>query len=162
MHLAAELAGFFAAHAIWNVSDGGPLIPMLAYRAADGGRQLERLALDNLESAVAQGKSRLTANPMDADDAALLYDGRITLGAEKQDAIIIEIRTYFSPDSEAIIAIPYTPKELGRFLVHKPKLLVWSNCDDFETNAVLQSFFEGVDSHEKGAKVWSDCLDESK
>lgn len=162
MHLAAELAGFFAAHAIWNVSDGGPLTPMLAYRGADGSRQLVRLALDDLESAVAEGKSRLATNAMNADDAVLLYDGFITMDDEKLDAILVEIRTYLSPDSEAIIAIPYTPKESGSFLVHKPKLLAWDNCDDFETNTVLQSFFNGVDSHEEGAKVWSDCLDESK
>ncbi len=31
MHNSARLAGFFAAHAIWCVSDGGPLIPMVAY-----------------------------------------------------------------------------------------------------------------------------------
>lgn len=72
------------------------------------------------------------------------------------------MRAYFSPDSEAVMAVPYTPKQSGKFRVHKPKLLGWKNCDDFDMNAALQSFFEGVDGHEKGAKIWNDCLDESK
>jgi hypothetical protein len=84
------------------------------------------------------------------------------LGKEDVDAIIIEMRAYFSPDSEAVMAVPYTPKQSGKFRVHKPKLLGWKNCDDFDINAALQSFFEGVDGHENGSKIWNDCLDESK
>jgi hypothetical protein len=123
---------------------------------------MERLVLDDAAAAVAYGKERLQSNPMDADDAALLYDGRITLGNVKVDAIIIEMRAYFSPDSEAIIAVPYTPKTSGKFRVHKPKLLAWENCDDFDMNAALQAFFAGVDGHEEGVKIWNACLDESK
>jgi hypothetical protein len=162
MIAAFKLAGLFAAHAVWCVSDGETLIPMLAYTTADDERQMERLVLNDLESSVACGKNKLESNEMDANDAVLLYDGRIPIGKEKVDAIIIEMRAYFSPGSEAIMALPYTPKASGRFRVHKPKLLAWKNCDDFDMNAALQSFFEGVAGHEKGAKIWNDCLDESK
>jgi hypothetical protein len=164
MITASRLAGFFAAHAIWSVSDGETLIPILAYTTGDGddGRKMERLVNDDLEAAVAGGKQRLKSNGMDANDAVLLYDGRISIGKEKVDAIIIEMRAYFSPDSEAILAVPYTPGQSGKFRVHKPKLLEWKECDDFDMDAALQSFFEGVDSHEEGVKIWNDCLDESK
>ena len=43
MITASELAGFFAAHAIWCVSDGDTLTPMLAYSTAEGERQMVRL-----------------------------------------------------------------------------------------------------------------------
>lgn len=163
MITASELAGFFAAHAIWSVCDGETLIPMLAYTTADGQRKLERLVInDDLESSVAYGKEKLESNEMDANDAVLLYDGRILISKEKVDAIIIEIRAYFSPDSKAIIAVPYTPKASGKFRVHKPKLLEWKNCEDFDMDTALQVFFEGVDSHEKGVEIWNDSLDESK
>jgi hypothetical protein len=99
---------------------------------------------------------------MDADDAVLLYDGFIPIGKEKVDAIIIEMRAYFSPGSEAVLAVPYTPKSSGGFRVHKPKLLGWENCEDFDIDAVVESFFVGADSHEKGGQIWNDCLDESK
>ena len=163
MITASKLAGFFAAHAIWCVSDGETLTPMLAYTTEDDERKMERLVVnDDLEASVAYGKEKLKSNEMDANDAVLLYDGRIPLGNEKVDAIIIEMRAYFSRDSEAVMAVPYTPKQSGEFRVHKPKLVAWKNCDDFDMNAALQSFFEGVDGHEKGAKIWNDYLDESK
>lgn len=162
MITASKLAGFFAAHAIWCVSDGETLTPMVAYTTEDDERKVERLVVnDDLEAAVALGKERLGSNAMDANDAVLLYDGRITIGTVKVDAIIVEMRSYFSPSSEVVIAVPYTPKQLGRIRVHKPKLLRWSNCDDFDMDVAIQSFFEGVASHEKGAKIWETCLDES-
>jgi len=163
MITASKLAGFFAAHAIWSVSDGETLVPILAYTTEDEERKMERLVInDDLEASVAFGKEKLESNHMDANDAVLLYDDRIPIGKEKVDAIIIEMRAYFSPDSEAVIAVPYTPKQSGKFWVHKPKFLGWKNCDDFDMNAALRSFFEGVDGHEKGAKIWNECLDESK
>jgi hypothetical protein len=163
MITASKLAGFFAAHAIWCVSDGATLVPMLAYTTEDDQRRMERLVVDDdLQASVAHGKQMLESNTMDATDAVLLYDGRIPIGNQKADAIIIEMRAYFSPGSEAVMAVAYTPKQSGKFRVHKPKLLGWTNCDDFDMDAAVQSFFKGVDGHEKGAKIWSDCLDESK
>jgi len=120
----SKLAGLFAARAIWCVSDGGTLIPILAYTTADGERRMDRLVInDDLEASVGHGKERLESNDMNANDAVLLYDGRITTGRGKMDAIIIEIRAYGSPGSEAKIAVPYTPKQSGKFRVHKPKLV---------------------------------------
>ncbi|MEI8381374.1 MAG: hypothetical protein WCJ09_14700 [Planctomycetota bacterium] len=162
MITASELAGMFAAHAIWCVSDGDTLIPMLAYTNDNDQRQMERLAHEDLGAAVESGKLKLATNAMDANDAALIYDGRIKVGNEKLDAIIIELRAYFSPDSTAIFAVPYTPGVSGRFRVHKPKVLAWENCDDFDLGQAIESFFTGVAGHEKGAAIWNECLDESK
>jgi hypothetical protein len=160
---ASKLAGFFAAHAIWCVSDANDaLIPMLAYTQEDDSRQMIRLAHEDTAAAVEEGKRKLAANDMDAVDAVLVYDGRITLDDGKCDAIILKLRASFSPDSEAVIAIPYTPKSSGKFRVHKPKLLAWEHCDDFDTDVAFEEFFAGVDEHEKGAQVWNAALDESK
>ena len=135
---------------------------MLAYATADGGRQVERLVTNDVAAAVARGKERLESNDMDADDAVLVHDARIPAGPEKLDAIVVEARAYFSPGSVCVIAVPYTPKPAGGFRVHKPNVLAWDNCEDFDLNVALQVFWEGVAAHEKGAKVWNDCLDESK
>jgi hypothetical protein len=161
MITASKLAGFLGAHAIWCVSDGGTLVPMLGYTDQDDKRILVRLAGPELSASVAQGKEQLASNPMDATDAALLYDGRITLGEAKIDAIIVEVRAYFSPQSEVVGAIPYTPKASGAFRVHRPKLIVWKDCEDFDMNQALQAFFDGVSDHEEGNKVWAAALDES-
>lgn len=162
MITASELAGMFAAHAVWCVSDGDTLIPMLVFTDENGGRQMERLANDDLGAAVEYGRNKLASNNMDASDAALIYDGRITLGEEKLDALIIEMRAYFSPTSVAAIAIPYTPKDNGRFRVHKPKVLAWDNCEDFDLDHAFEAFFAGVARHEKGSEIWNQSLDESK
>ena len=162
MITASKLAGFFAAHAIWSVSEGDALIPMLAYTREIDDRTMERFVGEDLAQGVAEGKRKLQSNVMDADDAALVYDGLITIRREKVDAIIVEMRAYFSPESEAIIAVPYTPGSKEVFRVHRPKLLVWKYCDDFGTEDVIHSFFDGVAEHEAGSKVWSECLDESK
>jgi hypothetical protein len=160
---ASKLAGFFAAHAIWCVSDSASLVPMLAYTTADGERKMQRLVVnEDLQASVALGQEKLGSNDMDADDAVLVYDGRITIRNEKVDAIIIEVRAYFSPGSEAVLAVPYTPKSSGDFRVHKPKLLEWNNCDDFDMDLALQQFFEGVAEHEQGGAIWNECLDESR
>lgn len=135
---------------------------MLAYTTEAGERRMDRLINDDLPAAVEHGRQQLAANSMDANDAVLLFDGRIPVGNEKLDAVIIEMRAYFMPSSEAVIAIPYTPKSSGRFRVHKPKLLVWKDCEDFDTGAAFEAFFAGVAGHEKGAKIWNDALDESK
>lgn len=158
-----KLAGFFAAHAVWCVSDGETLTPILAFITDSDERKMERLVInDDLGASVSFGKQKLESNEMDANDAVLLYDGLITLEEGKVDAIIIQIRAYFSPHSKATLAVPYTPQSSGGFRVHKPKLLEWENCEDFDLSAALETFFEGVADHEKGAQIWNDNLDESK
>jgi len=163
MITASELSGLFTAHAVWCIADDDPLIPILAYVHADcDERQMERLALDDTAAAVEFGQQKLAANEMQANEAALIYEGWITLNEERLSALIIELRTYFSPASKAVIAIPYTPKSEGKFRVHMPKVLVWENCDDFDLNAAMEAFFRGVSEHEEGSAVWNDALDDSK
>ena len=129
--------------------------------AGEGGRKMQRFVTGDLQGAVEKAREALEANEMDAWDGALLFDGRISLGDEKYDAVIIELRSYAFPGAEATLAVPYTPLSSGRFKVHKPKLLQWEACDDFDQRAAIQAFFNGVDAHEQGSKAWSTALDES-
>ncbi len=158
MLMAVELAGSFAAHAVWSLSEGDGFIPMLAYAGEDGQRHMERLAFDDTRLAVEHGRKKLAANPMDASDAVLLFDGHIPNGDKKLDAIIIELRSYAFPNAAAMIAVPYAPASTGRFVIHRPELLQWENCEDFDTGAALDCFFSGVESHEIGEEVWKRCI----
>ncbi len=158
---AFELAGAFAAHAIGSIAEGDALIPMLAYTNEDDERQMERLVFEGSGAAVEYGQQRLSSNAMDANDAALLYDGQIVDDGKKTDALIIELRTYFSPRSVATIAIPYTPKGDGPFQIHKPCVMVWEHCEDFDLDHAFGWFFDGVESHEEGSKVWRASFDGS-
>jgi len=159
---ASELAGFIAAHAVWCVSDADSLIPMVAFTTEDGERTLERLVFDDAGDAIEHGRRRLEDDPLGANDGVLAYDGRITAEGGKLDAIILEMRSYAFPWAKATIAVPYTPRNSGRFRVHKPKLVEWHECEDFDVDAAFEAFFQGVAAHEQGAKVWDAALDESK
>ncbi len=92
----------------------------------------------------------------------LAYDGRITVQDGKLDAIILEIRSYAFPWAKATIAVPYTPASSGQFRVHRLKLVEWERCEDFDVDAAFEAFFQGVEAHDQGAKVWASVLDESK
>jgi hypothetical protein len=162
MITASELAGFIAAHAIWCVSDADGFVPIVAFTTEDGQRKLERLVFDDAGAAVEHGRRRLEDDPFTADDGVLAYDGRITVEGGKLDAIILEMRSYGFPWAKATIAVPYTPGSSGWFRVHRPKLVEWERCEDFDLDAAFGAFFRGVDAHEQGAKVWATALDESK
>jgi hypothetical protein len=162
MITASELAGFIAAHAIWCVSDADGLVPMLAFTTEDGQRKLERLVFDDAGAAVEHGRQRLEDDPLSANDGVLAYDGQVTVARGKLEAIILEVRSYAFPWAKATLAVPYTPRSSGRFRVHKPKLVEWQECDDFDMDAALEAFFREVAAHEQGAKVWNAALDESK
>jgi len=163
MITASQLAGFFAARAVRVLSEGGTLIPILVRITIEGKRQMEYLNInDDIEASIAYGKKKLESNVMDAEDAVLVYGGSIPVGTEKVDAIIIQIRARFPPDAGAVLAVPYMPRSSGKFRVRKAKLLSRKNCQDFRVSVILKSFFEGVTSHQEGAKIWNDCLDESQ
>jgi len=163
METTAELAGFFAAHAIWCVSDGEPLIPMLAYLKPDGERGMDRIALDNFEEAVAAGQQWLAENKHDAAGAVLLYDAYVTLESGKTDALVLEARQYDAAPRSFQMIVPYrNAQATDGFAVHRPKLVSVTGYDDPPFDAIADAFFRGVDSHEKGAEVWSAYLDESR
>lgn len=136
---------------------------MVAFQTDDGQRKFERLVFDDVGEAVEHGRKQLESDPFNANDGVLAYDGRIaTPEGKKVDAIILEARSYAFPWAKAAIAVAYTPKSSGDFRVHKPKLILWDKCDDFDIGAAIDSFFNGIASHQQGAKIWNDALDESK
>lgn len=160
---AFELSGFFAAHAVWCICDGWPLKPILAYNCPEHGTKMERVESDGVGGTPIEiGLDMLAGNEFNAEQAAFLYDYRIAMGKERLDAIVIEIRDYAHPKAAAIMAVPYTPKAVGAFRVHKPKLLEWKNCDAFDKSRANQAFWKGAAGHWHGMLAWRAHLDESK
>jgi hypothetical protein len=155
---AARLAGFFAAHAVWSVSDGATLIPMLASESAEGSRSMSRLVAEELGDAVARGRKALADNPSRAARAVLLYDGYLTLEAGRFDAIFVEARDYGGGHGFTM-AVPYRPAAEG-FAVHRPKFIDSEGAEP-DWGRMGEEFFAGVDAHEKGAEVWNGHLDQS-
>jgi hypothetical protein len=161
MELAAKLAGFLAAHAVWCVSDGEILIPLMGFETPDGKRQVHRFMADRFEQGVSEGQDSLARNVDGAKRAALIYDGFITLETGKVDALLVDIRDYGSPSRSLLMAVPYRPVNSPQgFAVHRPKFLSFAGLEP-DYQIVGSAFFEGVDSHDKAAPIWSRHLDES-
>jgi len=161
MEPAAQLAGFLAAHAVWSVSDGETLIPLMGFETRYGKRQMHRFMADRIEVGVREGQERLAANAEGATRAVLIYDGFITLPTGKVDALLVDIRDYGLPSRSLLMAVPYRPASSPQgFAVHRPKFLSSSGPEP-DYQAVGSAFFEGVDSHDKAASIWSRHLDES-
>ncbi|MDQ2732541.1 MAG: hypothetical protein M3Y56_12860 [Armatimonadota bacterium] len=157
----AELAGFFAAHAVWCVSDAETLTPLLAFEKRDGSRLMERFASDDMGAAIEQGRKWLTNNPERAVRAVLVSDGYVTLQTGKIDALIVEAHQFMPEASSFMMAIPYRRAADPRgFAVHRPKFLA---CEGMEPDfmRIGTAFFRGASGHDKGIEVWNTHLDES-
>lgn len=158
----AKLAGFFAAHGIWSVSDGGPLIPMLCYETADGERGMDRLVADDLAEAVQLGQEALHNNTRSAVRAALVCDAFLNLDTGRTDALVIEAIAYGPEGGSLTLAVPYRPHDSADgFAVHRPKFIELTGVAESDHEAIGEAFFDGVDSHEEAAAVWNAHLDPS-
>lgn len=157
----ARLAGFFAAHAVWCVSDGKPLTPLVGYERPDGSRQMVQFAAELLGQAVEQGRAWMDGNPEGARRAAFVYDGYITVGARKVDALRVDARLLGGTEVSLLVAVPYRNAEHpGGFAVYRPRFLSFSGPAD-ELEALGKAFFRGVEQHEQGARVWNAHSDQS-
>ena len=160
MEAVAEHAGFFAAHGIWCVADGGPLTPMLAFERLNGEREMIRFVSGQLEAGVQQGRQWLADNPEGATHAILVFDGFITLKDGKTDALLIEAVQYRPERAGFTMAIPYRSADDPRgFAVFRPKFLGFEGPRP-AFDELGQAFFRGVDKHEEGAKVWNAKMDQ--
>lgn len=147
-----ELAGFFAAHAVWSISTGEVLIPMLGIEAGDGARTLIRFEGDSLHEAVRTATEELEANTKGAAHAVLVFDAYATLPTGRTDALMLRARSHAHALRFSMV-IPYRPAEAG-FEVRRPEI---SELEGAHPGAaeISRRFFAGVDAHPQGAMFWS-------
>lgn len=167
MTAVAKQAGVLAAHAIWCVSDGGPLVPFVGLELAGGKQNLVRFMDEEcLERAVERAKTHFLANTEGALFATLIYDGYITLPDGKTDALFLESRVYCEPPLLLAMAVPYrNAEDPGGFAVYRPKfqsVSIPDSISDPDYDALGKAFFAGVDGHEKGADAWSRHMDQGQ
>ena len=162
MHETARLAGFFAAHGIWSVADGATLIPLLGYELSSGDRGMDRFALDDIGEGAQAGQDSLQANRRSAVRAVLVVDGYLHLNTGRTDALIVDAVEYGPVRRSLKMGVPYRPQPnpLG-FAVHRPKFIEVVGAEQRDYNALAESFFAGVDSHERAAPIWNAHLDPS-
>ncbi len=160
----AKQAGFLAAHAIWCVSEGDTLVPFVGSELEGGDQHLDRyLDETELENAVKRARESFIKNERGALLATLVYDGYVTLSDGKTDALLLESRAYCNPPLVIEMAVPYRHAEHSDgFAVFRSKFINASTPEPPDYDALGSALFAGVDAHEQGAAIWSNCLDESR
>lgn len=163
MFTASELGGFAASYALWSVAEKGHFVPMLVYITESHEIKVDCLEThDANQDVVRFGSQQLCNNEMSAKCASLVYETQVTLDDKLTRAIVVEIRSYSSPLTEAVISIPYSPKPTGTFRFHKPRIARFDKCDDSHRPQFLYSFIDGIEGNELGRKVWNDHFDISE
>ncbi|WP_141715102.1 hypothetical protein [Micromonospora rhizosphaerae] len=162
MHETARLAGFFAAHGIWSVSDGTTLTPLLGYEHAGGDRGMDRFAFDDVGAGAQAGQEALQANRYDAVRAVLVVDGYLHLPTGRTDALIVDAVEYGPARRSFKMGVPYRPQPSPQgFAVHRPKFIEVVGVNRQDYPELADAFFAGVDAHERAAPVWNANLDPS-
>jgi hypothetical protein len=158
---AFALAGFFAAHSVWCVSEGETLIPLVGYNNMEGKKELHRMAAPELSEAVREGKEFVQNTTEKGTEAVPCYDGYLTLDNAKLDAIFVEIHSFRGSGFKATMAVAYSPAKDGKgFKVHRPKFIELPK--GMSAAEAGEAFFQGVDSHKQGSSIWTQHLDESR
>jgi len=156
------LAGFVAAHAILNVSEGKSLtMPLLVVEKEDGSTQFIEITGKSSQEAVAKGE-RLMKEPVSgACRAVLAFEAYLNLPPGKTDAIFLHACCYQPEPKALFVAVPFrTAKAAGGFAVFRPKFIAYE--DDPPPPDALESFRRGVALHPPGQAVWNKHLDESR
>jgi hypothetical protein len=156
---AEEFAGFLLAHAIWSVSEGDTLTPMIGY-VKDGERTIMQID-GEIKKAVENGQAWMEANPEQAERAVFIYDGFVHLPSGRTDALTGTIHEYGPPLMSLGVVIPYRSAKSGRFAVHRPKFQAPKGIPDSGLLGLGEAFFRGVNSHDEGARIWNAHLDQS-
>jgi hypothetical protein len=159
----AGMAGFFAAHGVWSVSDGATLIPLLGYEQVDGERGMDRLVFDDIADAARAGQEALEAGRDGRLRAVLVADAYLHLDAGRVDALMVDAVEYLPVRRSLRIAVPYRPRSAPQgFAVYRPRFVGDTGFDEPDFAALADAFFAGVDSHEQAAAVWNaHLIDES-
>jgi hypothetical protein len=155
-----ELAGFFAAHAVWCLAPGDVLAPLAGYESDSGERRMLRFEDDGRGCGEEQIREWFEEHRDGASRAVLVYDGYVDAATGRWDAIVIEVRVHEGTTTALRLAVPYrgAGSEEG-FALYRPRFLSFTGAGGVvDTQALDRWFFAGVDQHEKGAAVWDAYL----
>lgn len=149
-----KMAGHAAAHAIWSISEGETLIPILSNLKDNGQTTMSRFMMGSAEAMAAGNKKAKEFEP-DDKGTAFIFDGYAHLDSGRVDSLIIDVN--FAPDSQKSLRymIPYrhaTHKD--GFAVHRLKICNVSGFSASDAQQISDSFFDGLESHQQGNKIW--------
>lgn len=149
------MSGWFTSHAIWGVSTGETLIPIVGYLKTDGSRPMERLMMGSVE-AMAAGERKISTLDADTLGAVFVKDGLVTLETGKTDALIIDIRFAGKDEKKVQILMPYRhANHADGFAVHRIKVTELEGIEPDALNELTEAYFDGLEAHEQGGELWN-------
>lgn len=163
---AAELGGYFVAHAVWCIERGAVLAPLVGYErviSTEGERAFARLRFDALDQneAIRNAEQWIEENGHDLARAVLVHDGFFTWLGVRRDALFARMLDFGRPRRSLEVVIPYRhARDEGGFAIHRPKLVRSVNLPE-KLAPILQALYRGIDAHDEGGKSWSRHLDPS-
>jgi hypothetical protein len=95
-------------HATESIAHGGPLVPFVLAETAARDRKFERFVADDVETAEAMARERITQLEQEAARAALAYDGYVTIGGQRSDAVLVQAQER-GKSASVIFAQRYQP-----------------------------------------------------
>lgn len=148
-----SMAGNCASHAIWSVSSGETLIPIVGFLKSDGNQNMQRLAMGSAE-ALSVGEQKINRLTDEHKGAAFIKDALVTLETGKTDCLVIDVKFTDDTSKSVQLLIPYrnANHEKG-FVVHRIKITeaIGFNHEDFEW--ITNAFYDGLESHPEGGKI---------
>lgn len=150
------MAGNTAAHALWSVSDGEQLSPILSEMTSNGEVLSTRLMTtsDQAEAAVNKKFESMEGNHK---GMAFIQDTVITLKEGKTDGLIMNVKSSDSPENLIQLTIPYRhAKHKKGFAIHRLKISALNGFSEEDLTWITDEFFDGVESHQEGIKLWND------
>jgi hypothetical protein len=163
---AAELAGYFLAHALCRVRDGETLSPLIGHErfVVDSGERAFTLlrfeALDPRDS-LRNAEDWLETNAQDVARAVLVHAGELLWLGEHHRALFSRVVDFRRPVRSLEIVTPYSlATDDHDFAVHRPKLFEPRGLPE-DLGAIVKALFRGIDAHEEGGKTWSRHMDQS-
>ena len=151
-----KMAGEFASHAIWSVSSGETLIPIVGYLKSDGTHSMERLVMGSVQ-ALSLGERKISELDAGTIGAAFIKDGLVTLETGKTDALIIDVRFSENNEKKVQFIIPYrNANHPEGFAVHRLKMTALEGISKNVVESISNAFFDGLESHKEGGRIWTE------
>ena len=126
---------------------------------ACGKRSMKRYVALRLEEGVEEALKWLESSDSDGCARVVVYDGYLPLPSGKTDCLFLKM------SSQALVVqmgIPYRSRDNpAGFAVFRPKFLEVPEDYLGSLSPFVEAFFNGVDSHAEGARVWNQHMDQS-
>ncbi|MFT4626465.1 MAG: hypothetical protein ACI8PZ_005142 [Myxococcota bacterium] len=153
MQTACTLAGFVGAQALWGVSEGGALVPLLAFESAEGQRSMDRFPGEDVAAAIDAALEGQVANAGGQPVSVVAHQARLPLADGPVDAMVLYVVDRVAR-RRVVLGVPFALEP--ELAVLTLQVLHVDNVEERELEALVDAFFTGVEGHPYGTRLWAE------